>query len=67
MRNDTLLRNSINLVYTGSLLPAEIGQLGTKIKARLNIKTVFPRYGDSHVKDKTVATVLSLTWGSLYW
>ena len=22
---------------------------------RLNIKTVFPRYGDSHVKDKTVA------------
>ena len=35
---------------------------------RLNIKTVFPRYGDSHVKDKTVGeTVLSLTWGSLYW
>ena len=23
--------------------------------ARLNIKTVFPRYGDFHVKDKTVA------------
>ena len=22
---------------------------------RLNINTVFPRYGDSHVKDKTVA------------
>ena len=22
---------------------------------RLNIKTVFPKYGDSHVKDKTVA------------
>ena len=22
---------------------------------RLNIKTAFPRYGDSHVKDKTVA------------
>ena len=21
----------------------------------LNIKTIFPRYGDSHVKDKTVA------------
>ena len=21
---------------------------------RLNIKTIFPRYGDSHVKDKTV-------------
>ena len=36
--------------------------------ARLNIKTVFPRYGDSYVKDKTVGeTVLSLTWESLYW
>ena len=23
--------------------------------SRLNVKTVFPRYGDSHVKDKTVA------------
>ena len=35
---------------------------------RLNIKTVFPRYGDPHVKDKTVGeTVLSLTWESLYW
>ena len=35
---------------------------------RLNIKTVFSRYGDSHVKDKTVGeTVLSLTWESLYW
>ena len=35
---------------------------------RLNIKTVFPRYGDSNVKDKTVGeTVLSLTWESLYW
>ena len=34
----------------------------------LNIKTVFPKYGDSHVKDKTVGeTVLSLTWESLYW
>ena len=33
----------------------------------LNIKTAFPRYGDSHVKDKTVGeTVLSLTWKSLY-
>ena len=32
---------------------------------RLNVKTVFPRYGDSHVKDKTVGeTVLSLTWES---
>ena len=35
---------------------------------RLNIKTVFPRYGDSHAKDKMVGeTVLSLTWESLYW
>ena len=43
--------------------------LGTKPPGpRLNIKTVFPRYGDSHVKDKTVGeTVLSLTWESLYW
>ena len=30
---------------------------------RLNIKTIFPRYGHSYVKDKTVGeTVLSLTW-----
>ena len=36
--------------------------------AYMNIKTVFPRYGDSHVKDKTVGeTVLSLTWESLNW
>ena len=35
---------------------------------RLNIKTVFPRYGVPYVKDKTVGeTVLSLTWESLYW
>ena len=35
---------------------------------RLNIKAVFPSYGDSHVKDKTVGeTILSLTWESLYW
>ena len=33
-----------------------------------NIKTVFPRYAHSFVKDKTVGeTVLSLTWESLYW
>ena len=25
------------------------------IRARLNVKTVFLRYGGSHVKDKTVA------------
>ena len=38
----------------------------TDTEPRLNIKTVFPRYGD--VKDKTVGeTVLSLTWESLYW
>ena len=42
---------------------------------RLNIKTVFPRYGDSHVKDKTVARPYYLQHGdpytgkttSLYW
>ena len=28
----------------------------------LNIKTIFPRYEDSHVKDK-----ISLTWEFLYW
>ena len=34
----------------------------------LNIKTIFPMYGDFHIKDKTVGeTVLSLTWESLYW
>ena len=39
-----------------------------RLGPRLNMKTVFPRYGDSHVKDKTVGeTVLSLTWESLYW
>ena len=41
------------------------------VMAALNIKTIFPGYGDSHVKDKTV---LSLTWDpytgkmtSLHW
>ena len=37
---------------------------------RLNIKTVFPRYGDSHVKDKTVARHGDPYTGkttSLYW
>ena len=41
---------------------------------RLNIETAFPMFVDSHVKDKTVATVLFLTWdpytgkpASLYW
>ena len=43
--------------------------------SRLNIKTVFPSYGDSHVKDKTVAKLSYLKHGdpymdkttSLYW
>ena len=44
------------------------GNLGIKSGPCFNLKTVFPRYGDSHVKDKTVGeTVLSLTWESLYW
>ena len=30
------------------------GKPGQGTGPRLNIKTVFPRYGDSHVKDKTV-------------
>ena len=37
-------------------------------RAPSQYKPVFPRYRDSHVKDKTVArpaTVLSLTWGIL--
>ena len=43
-------------------------QLYSETGPRLNIKTIFPRYGDSYVKDKTVGeTVLSLTWESLYW
>ena len=33
------------------IFPHKSGQLPGP---RLNIKTVFPRYGDSHVKDKTV-------------
>ena len=34
----------------------------------LNKKTVLPRDGDSHVKDKTVGeTVLFLIWESLDW
>ena len=37
------------------------------LRPRLSIKTVFPRCGDSHVKDKTDGpeTVLPLTWRSL--
>ena len=46
------------------LRPHSLSEMAPRV--RLNIKTVFPRYGDSHVKDKTVATVLTLTWGSLY-
>ena len=33
---------------------------------RLNIKTVFPRYGDSHVKDKTVMRPSYLSHGDPY-
>ena len=33
---------------------------------RLNIKTVFPRYGDSHVKDKTVMRPSYLLHGDPY-
>ena len=34
---------------------------------RLHIKTVFPRYGDSHVKDKTVVRPSYLWYGDPYW
>ena len=44
------------------------GYEGMEPGPSFNIKTVFPRYGDSHVKVNMVGeTVLSLTWGSLYW
>ena len=56
---------------TYTMLAGGLAQAGTYTMLagpRLNIKTVFPRYGDSHVKDKTVGkTVLSLTWESLCW
>ena len=32
-----------------------LAQTSWQTGTRVNIKTVFPRYGDSHVKDKTVA------------
>ena len=45
-----------------------LGRISKDLGPRLNIKTVFPWYGDSHVKDKMVGdAVLSLTWESLYW
>ena len=67
-----------NLVYNTSGVSLQwfhVNIMASQIKEntkapgpRLNIKTIFPRYGDSHVKDKTVGeTVLSLTWESLYW
>ena len=36
------------------------------IWARLNIKTIFPRFVDSHVKDKTVVRPSYLKHGNLY-
>ena len=46
------------------ILPPEVKEPGPC----LNIKTIFSKYGDSHVKDKTVGeTVSSLTCESLYW
>ena len=43
----------------------ELHRVTTASGSRLNIKTVFPWYGDSHVKDHD--TVLSSTRGFLYW
>ena len=58
LMNDPQLTNQVNFYVRRSMSQGP----------RLNIKTVFPRYADSHVKYKTVGeTVLSLTWGSLYW
>ena len=55
---------NIDVAQAIELLPYERQGPGP----RLNIKTVFLRYGDSHVKDKTVGeTVLSLAWESLCW
>ena len=49
-----------------SLAPCIVLQLADS-GSRLNTKTVFPRYGDFYVQDKTVGeTVLSLTRESLY-
>ena len=57
--------NRIRFGNIGTIMPIVSWRISS---ALLNIKTVFPRYGDSHVKDKTVGeTVLSLTWESLYW
>ena len=36
-------------------------------KAPFQYKDLLLHVWDSHVKDKTVATLLSLSWGSLYW
>ena len=42
------------LIYMGNVMEVHHQyQLITKPGPRLNIKTVFPGYGDSHVKDKT--------------
>ena len=38
----------------------------TKPEPRLNMKTIFPRYGDSHVKDKTVVRPSYLKHGDPY-
>ena len=59
--------------YVNKVIPQEIAHHAQSASRRtpgprLNIKTIFPRYGDSHVKDKTVGeTIVSLTWEFLYW
>ena len=58
----------MSFIYTHSSVATEPGP-------RLSIKTAFPRYGDSNVKDKTVARPSYLKHGdpytgkmtSLYW
>ena len=67
---------SIECADSCNIVKISVGTVMTKFGFRmstgpgphLNIKTVFPKYGDFHVKDKTVSeTVISLTWESPYW
>ena len=40
--------------------------ISSQILPRFNIKTIFPRYGDSHVKDKTVVRPYHLYYAGPY-
>ena len=66
----TLLRNDASYMMLLTSLSSLAGAQGP-----VNIKTIFPRYGDSHVKDKMVMRPSYLWYGdpytgkttSLYW